>query len=205
VEGGAETPGPAKRREDHQQEKHIKFAPPPAITLRTSNRASLEHEHDPDGGPSHVGVPSSLPIHIHTKVKSRTPLSLASYKPDSAIPEQPTSGAQQTEQAAEPTVNGSSRAIHKAVYAERDRERLIDPGPMDFNRDDEAEEESEDEDADGGSDDDEPPVDESSQEAQDRAQLDRYLATSRGRKYALKIIQARNKLPDSGMWRSLAS
>lgn len=71
----------------------------------------------------------------------------------------------------------NSSAIRKAVYAERDRSRAIDPGPtLDFN--DEAED-----------DDTTLIVDE----------------TDRGRRHALSILQAGSVVPEAGMWRSMAS
>lgn len=72
----------------------------------------------------------------------------------------------------------NSTALRKAAYAERDRSRSFDPGALDFQA------EMDDED----SNDDTPPE-----------------VGERGRKQALKILQARSELPEEGMWRSLAS
>ncbi|KAH6914787.1 hypothetical protein BKA70DRAFT_1383042 [Coprinopsis sp. MPI-PUGE-AT-0042] len=138
------------------------------------------------------GIPGSMPIQIHFKTNARQPLSLASYQPQSALAQQ------QQDADALPTLlplNGhgktSSTTIRKALYAERDRVRSVDPGIMDFTS-------SDDED---GTDD----TEESSEDEAEKARMEAYLATSRGRKRALKILQARSELPDSGMWRSLAN
>jgi len=78
-----------------------------------------------------------------------------------------------------PEIFLTSASYRKASYAARDRSRSLDPGALDFESggDDEAI------DADDG----------------DAGSL------SRGRRRALKILQARSELPDEGMWRSLAS
>ena len=76
--------------------------------------------------------------------------------------------------------SNSATAIRKAVYAERDRTRSIDPGPtLDFSEQEENEEEEDihEEVCDGG----------------------------RGRRHALSILQARSVIPEAGMWRSMAS
>ena len=73
----------------------------------------------------------------------------------------------------------TSTSYRKASYAARDRSRSLDPGALDFefSGDDEG---IDIDDGDAGS-------------------------LSRGRRRALKILQARSELPDEGMWRSLAS
>lgn len=75
----------------------------------------------------------------------------------------------------------SSAAWRKAAYAERDRNRAQDPGALDFA-------------AEGDDDDDNEDEDNSAAEQ-----------GGRGRQRALKILQVRSEIPDSGMWRSLAS
>jgi len=73
----------------------------------------------------------------------------------------------------------SSTAIRKAVYAERDRARAIDPGPtLDLNDLEETEEDEVGPDSEGD---------------------------NRGRRHALSILQARSVVPEAGMWRSMAS
>ena len=73
----------------------------------------------------------------------------------------------------------TSASYRKASYAQRDRSRSLDPGTLDFEAD--GDEESVDgDDGETGS-------------------------LSRGRRRALKILQARSELPAEGMWRSLAS
>jgi len=71
-----------------------------------------------------------------------------------------------------------SAVLRKAAYAERDRARSMDPGALDF----EAGDDDEVSDSDDGTE-----------------------AGNRGRRYALKILQARSELPSEGMWRSLAT
>jgi hypothetical protein len=73
----------------------------------------------------------------------------------------------------------TSASYRKASYAARDRSRSLDPGALDFEAvgDDEN---IEGDDGDTGS-------------------------LSRGRRRALRILQARSELPAEGMWRSLAS
>jgi hypothetical protein len=73
----------------------------------------------------------------------------------------------------------TSANYRKASYAARDRSRSLDPGTLDFEA--------------GG--------DDESIEGDD-GDAD---SLSRGRRRALKILQARSELPDEGMWRSLAS
>ena len=73
----------------------------------------------------------------------------------------------------------TSASYRKASYAARDRSRSLDPGALDF------ETIGEDESVDG--DDGDPG------------------SLSRGRRRALKILQARSALPAEGMWRSLAT
>lgn len=73
----------------------------------------------------------------------------------------------------------TSASYRKASYAARDRSRSLDPGALDFEAVDD-DENIDDDDGDPGS-------------------------LSRGRRRALKILQARSELPAEGMWRSLAS
>ncbi|KAG2013242.1 hypothetical protein CC2G_010175 [Coprinopsis cinerea AmutBmut pab1-1] len=156
-----------------------------SIKGKTNGQGSVP-ERDFFDSHHYVGVPGSAPIQIHMKTTTKPPLSLASYQPQSAIAQQ-----HQEEQEATPTANGkqntSSTAIRKAVYAERDRERSMDPGLMDFRTYEEEEDTT------------------SSDEDEEDARIEAYLSTTRGRRRALKILQARSVLPDSGMWRSLAS
>ena len=128
-----------------------------------------------------AGVPGSLPMNIHLRNRPRETLSLASYQPQHAMP--------RPEEQIPTRPNGkplSSTAIRKAMYAERDRTRSVDPGDLDLLTEEE-EEESELEDA------------------EESAKIEELLSTTRGRKRALRILQAANQLPEAGMWRSLAS
>jgi hypothetical protein len=84
-----------------------------------------------------------------------------------------------SESDAKPEPALTSASYRKASYAARDRSRSLDPGALDF----EAVGDDESVDGDDG----------------DTGSL------SRGRRRALKILQARSELPAEGMWRSLAS
>lgn len=122
-------------------------------------------------------IAGSLPVSMKLP-KPREELSLASY--------QPTTLTKQTSVTSPTHKKQSSAAIRKAVYAERDRSRTLDPGPLDFASVNDEDEEEEDID-------DEP----------ESAPADVALG-ERGRRVALKILKARSEIPDSGMWRSLA-
>jgi hypothetical protein len=69
----------------------------------------------------------------------------------------------------------SSASIRKAKYAERDRTHSMDPGTLDFATIEEEDDEEESEISDDG----------------------------RSRKLALKILKARNKIPEVETWKSL--
>jgi hypothetical protein len=73
----------------------------------------------------------------------------------------------------------TSASYRKASYAARDRSRSLDPGTLDFE---------------SGGDDESIDADDSESGS-----------LSRGRRRALKILQARSELPAEGMWRSLAT
>ncbi|KDR84066.1 hypothetical protein GALMADRAFT_151088 [Galerina marginata CBS 339.88] len=130
---------------------------------------------------SKLPIAGSLPVNIRRLTKVKEQLTLASYRSPAAIPEQPS---------VPPSPGGtgralSSSAIRRAAYAERDRNRSMDPGALDFaTEEDEDEEESEGE------------VEQANAETPD--------AGEKARKHALRILQARSELPGEGMWRSLA-
>jgi hypothetical protein len=130
-------------------------------------------------GESSQAFVGSLPIPIKLSKRPQTNLSLASYQPTTNL-----SG--RTEASASLPKNVSSAAIRKANYAERDRSRSMDPGALDF-----AAEEDE--------------LDEEEAEGEGPDNADTTGAGGRGRKRALKILQARSEVPEAGMWRSLAS
>lgn len=72
----------------------------------------------------------------------------------------------------------SSSTLRRAAYAERDRQRSLDPGALDFSLEEDDEEEATEEITSG--------------------------TGHTGRDRALRILQARSSLPEAGMWRSLA-
>ncbi|KAG8218970.1 hypothetical protein J3R82DRAFT_4712 [Butyriboletus roseoflavus] len=78
----------------------------------------------------------------------------------------------------------SSATLRRASYAERDRSRAIDPGALDFIPG-EGEDVEEDE----------------SEEEPSKANV---ADEGRGRRRAFKILEARSKVPEAGMWMSLA-
>lgn len=69
----------------------------------------------------------SLPIPIKLPKRPQV-LSLASYRPQVSIPEQPVVNT---------APNVSTTALRKAAYAERDRSRSVDPGALDFEEEEE--------------------------------------------------------------------
>ncbi|KAK7054070.1 SET domain-containing protein [Favolaschia claudopus] len=176
-------------------------------TLVSSRGHSMDDDFDDDdlgplpathpNGSGQAGMPASMPISIRPLVNPRTVLSLASYRPQT-MPPAPTQESEPERQPAHPLPSSS---VRRAVYAERDLQRERDPGALDFAADadsviqEEEEEEREDDDnstAVGA----EPAVNASSETQE---------ALRGGRERALRILQARNELPDSGMWRSLAT
>jgi hypothetical protein len=87
----------------------------------------------------------------------------------------------ETSEPAAPTVNGKKQsASRKAVYLEKDLARAIDPGPLDSVIEDDDVEDDED-------------VIPGGQSEGEKARLQ-----------ALRILQVRSKLPEEGLWRSLA-
>ena len=122
-----------------------------------------------------AGIPASLPINIGPLIRRREPLSLASYQPKSSLPERGEMPSPHTDGR-----HGTPATLRRASYADRDRGRDLDPGPLDFAAENVDEEESDDDDEEQGPDE------------------------TRGRHRALKILEARSKIPSEGMWRSLA-
>jgi len=122
-----------------------------------------------------AGIPASLPINIGPLIRQREPLSLASYLPKSSLPEW------REVAPPSPDTDGSAATFRRASYADRDQSRHLDPGPHDFMA----------ESGDEG---------ESNEESGPIGVLDE----ARGRLRALKILEARSRIPVEGMWRSLA-
>ncbi|CAK5262875.1 unnamed protein product [Mycena citricolor] len=138
------------------------------------------------------GLPGSMPIAMRSLTQSHPVLSLASYRPPG--PSDPR---------LQEDTHIPSSSVRKQLYIERDMIRGIDPGALDFATDDE--------DEDGLLPAPAPvnvvvPDSTLSPHPNDMT-LDTELGADdgSGRQLALKILQARNELPDSGMWRSLAS
>ncbi|KAJ7068736.1 hypothetical protein C8F01DRAFT_1018302 [Mycena amicta] len=128
--------------------------------------------------PAHInnaGIASSMPIAIRTLGRPPVHLSLASYRPEEALPPNQNQNRQAPSQ---PPAPGSLRS---SMYAERDIHRAIDPGALDF------------------------AVDNGTILEEDEAEADDDDRLGRGRDRALRILQARNELPDSSMFYSLAS
>lgn len=80
--------------------------------------------------------------------------------------------------------HASSTSFRKASYAERDRSRAMDPGTLDFI-------------AGGGE-------GAEQDESDDEPGQTNVPEEGRGRQRALKILEARSKIPEAGMWMSLA-
>ncbi|KAJ7167642.1 hypothetical protein C8R46DRAFT_1093679 [Mycena filopes] len=164
------------------------------LVSRDSRRSSDEDDYEDDEAapPAHVnganqaGMPSSMPITIRPIAKPHMNLSLASYRPSTMPP------PQEQEPDPEPPVP-------------RDLQRAMDPGALDFAADidsviEEEDEEEEEDERDGDNDDDGGAA---------AAVMGSAPADSRklrgGLRRAQEILKAREDLPDSGMWRSLAS
>ena len=129
-------------------------------------------------------IVNSVPISIGPLItKPREALSLASYQPKTSLSDAPGTLVPPLPQPRQ-KVATSSAAWRKAAYAERDRNRAQDPGALDF--------------AAEGDDDD----DDDDEEDGDNTTTE---LGGRGRQRALRILQLRSEVPDSGMWRSLAS
>ncbi|KAF9478408.1 hypothetical protein BDN70DRAFT_895750 [Pholiota conissans] len=166
------------------------------FTRRQDSKDDIDHSNIPeeeddddsnDAGESSSkidfrGLPASMPVDIVTRIKPREKLSLASYRPTTVLSEEASGSANP------PLGPGnkplSSAAIRKALYTERDRYRAMDPGALDFATEEEDEEEE-------------------SEEIEAEPVKPEEVG-EKGRKHALKIIQARDELPAEGMWRSLA-
>jgi len=170
--------------EGSPQDAVVSSAPVSAKKPETRRHAdNSDEEDDDDEQPSGHDVAASLPVDIINRFKPREQLSLSSYRPQNALPTLLEQEAVATTSTAALTgKTPSSTAIRKAAYAERDRARSLDPGPLDFAAE-EDEDAAEDED------------DEESANADD--------AGEKARKRALRILQARSELPEEGMWRSL--
>jgi len=127
-------------------------------------------------------ISSSVPITIvsRNQLQETEPLSLASYRPKTnVIPNQPRSSNGDVPSLPHGQKMPSSTAIRKAKYAERDRARAMDPGTLDFAT---IEEEEDDE---------------------EEILTTQMTPGERSRMLALKIIKARNELPEDGTWRSM--
>ncbi|KAJ7498470.1 hypothetical protein FB451DRAFT_1384279 [Mycena latifolia] len=162
-------------------------------------QSEQEDDEDYEGAPApppipngSAGMPGSMPITIRPLVKPHANLSLASYRP-STLP--PAPQGPEPEPEPEPPTPISSSSVRKQVYAERDLQRAMDPGALDFAVDDAEAIPEEDEGGGGGE---ELATTVVTSSAPDDA-------VSSGRRRASQILQARNELPDSGLWRSLAT
>lgn len=114
------------------------------------------------------GIASSLPIPI---MPMASHFGAASYQQKTSLSDRPGILV--------PALRPSSSvAARKAVYAERDRLRDIDPGALEF-------------------------IDDLDDDDEDDVEADTEVG-SVGRRRALKILKARDELPEAGMWRSLA-
>jgi hypothetical protein len=137
--------------------------------------------HHPDIHRGKFSIAGSLPIAINAMPRQKEELTLASYQAEAVSFAY--FGAQLSAPRAHKKVT-SSTALRKAAYAERDRTRSMDPGALDF-----------------AAGDDEDEMDDSDGESPSHGSPS---AGQRARKRALKILQLRSRLPEEGMWRSLA-
>lgn len=154
--------------EEEESTSNFDYASPDLYTTEDESAPEDgEQERYNNGWTPHegLGIASSLPI----------PIGRPSF---GQLAEQPKTSLTDRLGATVPALQpGSSTALRKAAYAERDRSRLIDPGALDFILDE----------------------DEGDQDEVDPG------VGSTARQRALKILEARDRLPADGMWRSLAS
>lgn len=143
-----------------------------------------------------AGIPSSVPISIQRPTKPKAqPLSLASYQPAAVLADNMPSSSQRGTSGR----LSSGTKLRRAAYTERDVQRGIDPGVLDFVMEEQPEDEDEDElgeerfagngtNGRGG--------------AVNGVEAN---GVNRGRDRAHKILesQAKSGVPDDGMWRSL--
>ena len=129
-----------------------------------------------------LGMPASLPVSIMPQRRISAPVGSSAAVAALLSPMQ-----DETTDAHRAATFSTTSALRKAAYAERDLIRSRDPGSaLDIVPD-----EDEDEGNDGQDDEEE------------RVRREKELG--RGRERALRILEAREKLPPPGMWRSLAS
>jgi hypothetical protein len=153
----------------------------PSGELSTGDSTEFSSDDNAEYYQSRAGVPGSLAIPITKPTKKTASLSLASYQPK-APPLVP-HAALDTVPALLPKHHTSSSAFRRASYAERDRQRAMDPGALDFTTEtDEVECES----------------------SEGETEVARSDVGTRSRKQALKILQKSSEVPEEGMWRSLA-
>ncbi|KAF9062231.1 hypothetical protein BDP27DRAFT_296566 [Rhodocollybia butyracea] len=88
-----------------------------------------------------AGIPSSVPISIQRRTKPKAPpLSLASYQPAAVLVDNMPSSSQRASGRL-----SSGTKLRRAAYTERDVQRGIDPGVLDFVMEEQPEDEDEDE------------------------------------------------------------
>ncbi|TFK55461.1 hypothetical protein OE88DRAFT_1651775 [Heliocybe sulcata] len=146
-----------------------------------SDPDEMESSYSNDKSPSGLKSPrlgSSMPIAIGPLSGSKKVLGIPSYQPKTSLSDRP---GLMVPVLRPPQTKRSdtSAALRKASYAERDRMRERDPGALDFTTEDVGEEEDSDPENVAG-------------------------PGSLGRQRALKILEARSKVPSASMWRSLA-
>ncbi|KLO18060.1 hypothetical protein SCHPADRAFT_900052 [Schizopora paradoxa] len=132
---------------------------------------------------------------LETKANSWSDFNMAGIARSLPVPMAPLSQIQQQKQPAklestvieepeEESTQASATAIRQKAYAERDVKREFDPGYMDFLGGEFGEDEI---------------------DMTLPSEAEGHVSQSRSREQAFQILEARNKLPPDGMWRSLAS
>ena len=125
-------------------------------------------------------ISSSVPITIimRNQPPETEPLNLSSYRSKTnSRPNQPLSSNGDVPSLPHGRKMPSSTSIRKAKYAERDRARAMDPGTLDFAT--------------------------IVEEDEGETLTNQMISGERSRKLALKILKARNELPENGTWRSV--
>ncbi|KAF8266843.1 hypothetical protein EI94DRAFT_123840 [Lactarius quietus] len=155
----------------------------PESTENEPEANSVTHDDDRNGNygaaPSYLNVQSPLMDNFIEDALLNSGVSASLPISIALVPRSRVENNTSDEPDPKPILVSTSASYRKASYAARDRSRSLDPGALDF------ETIGEDESVDG--------------DDGDSGSL------SRGRRRALKILQARSTLPAEGMWRSLAT
>ncbi|CCM05581.1 uncharacterized protein FIBRA_07808 [Fibroporia radiculosa] len=160
-------PGPVVIEEEEEGDSVVEYDGPRLGRSMSDSGVEIERRDADLSSDPTLPIASSLPIPM---MRNGNDFGLSSYQPKTSLTDRPGMLV--------PALRlSSSVAMRQAVYAERDRNKPIDPGALDFT---------------------------DTNELDDEEDVDDEYTGSIGRRRALQILKARSKLPDDGMWRSLA-